>query len=287
MDYVSLAPSPEEFAAGALSPERLETARRALLGDGMVVLTGIVQVAHLDRLKEKMLGDLETILARPDAPFNFNRGNVQQDPPPFAPFLFEDVLLNKFVGQVTGSVLGQGFYNAFYSGNTALPGGERQPVHPDMGQLWPRMEHASPSFALVVNVPVVDVSPQNGSTELWPGTHLDTRYDISSGAGRVEAEHLQTRRTERPPFQPTMKRGDVLIRDMRMWHAGMPNHTREPRPMIAMIHWVPWWNTGSPILFPKAAEDFFQNAPFRTLTQFVDGEVDYLKHGEAYDVREG
>jgi hypothetical protein len=285
MDFVSLAPSPEEIAAGKLTAENLETARRAVNDDGMVVLEGIVDVAHLDLLKTRMLEDLKSILARPDAPFNFNRGNVQQDPPPFAPYLFEDVLLNPLVGQVSESVLGKGFYNAFYSGNTALPNGERQPVHPDMGQLWPRMHHASPAFALVVNVPVVDVSPQNGSTELWPETHLDVRYDISEGAGRIEPAHLDEWRAERPPFQPTMKRGSVLIRDMRMWHAGMPNHTDEPRPMIAMIHWAPWWNTGGKIPFPKSAEAFFADAPFRTATSFVDGEVDYLKHGEAYDVR--
>lgn len=285
MDYVSLAPSPEEIVSGALTPGHLERARTALLEDGMVVLQAIVSVDHLDTLKERMLSDLAAILARPDAPFNFNKGNVQQDPPPFAPYLFEDVLLNPLVGQVTGSVLGKGFYNAFYSGNTALPNGERQPVHPDMGQLWPNMQQASPAFALVVNVPVVDVSPENGSTELWPGTHVDTRYDIAGGASRVEADHLEVRRAERPPFQPVMKRGDVLIRDMRMWHAGTTNHTSEPRPMIAMIHWVPWWNSGETIPFPRSAEPFFANAPFRTATRFVDGDVDYLRHGEAYDVR--
>ncbi len=119
----------------------------------------------------------------------------------------------------------------------------------------------------------------------WPGTHLDTRYDIATGAARVEEAHLEARRAERPPFQPTLKRGSVLIRDMRMWHAGTVNHTEEPRPMIAMIHWVPWWSTAGEVPFPKSAEGFFAGAPFRTATRFVEGEVDYLKHGEAYDVK--
>src|SRR3569623_850087 len=110
MDFVSLAPSPEEIAAGALTPANLERARGAVNDDGMVVLEGSVEVAHLDVLKTRMLEDLKSILERPDAPFNFNRGNVQQDPPPFAPFLFEDVLLNPIVGQVSESVLGNGFY---------------------------------------------------------------------------------------------------------------------------------------------------------------------------------
>lgn len=283
MDFVSLAPSPEEIAAGALRPENLDRARRAVLEDGMVVLQGIVDPAHLDVLKARMLEDLAAILARPDAPFNFTKGNVQQDPPPFAPYLFADILLNPLVGGISESVLGKGFSNAFYSGNTALPHGQRQPVHADMGHLWPGHSPASPPFALVVNVPVVDVSPANGSTELWPGTHRDARDDVFED-GRLSTAAVEARRAERPPLQPTLRRSDVLIRDMRMWHAGTVNHTDEPRPMIAMIHWVPWWPTET-IPFPQVAEPFFADAPFRTATRFVDGEVDYLHHGEAYDVR--
>ena len=283
MEFVFLAPSHEEVAAGALRAVNLDLARRAVLEDGMVVLKGIVKPDHLALLKARMLEDLATILGRPDAPFNFTTGNVQQAPPPFAPYLFEDILLNPLVGRISESILGKGFSNAFYSGNTALPHGQRQPVHADMGHLWPGYAPASPPYALVVNVPVVDVSSANGSTELWPGTHLDARDDIFE-EGRLSTKAIEARRAERPPIQPILKRGDVLIRDMRMWHAGTVNHTDEPRPMIAMIHWVPWWPTEA-IPFPHCAKPFFANAPFRTSTRFVDGEVDYLHHGEAHDVR--
>ena len=282
MHYVSLTPTPAEKAAGALTPDSLEKARRAVEEDGMVVLEAVVDPAHLDALKERMLADLVTLLARPDAPFNFTKGNVQQDPPPFAPYLFRDVLLNPLIGGVSEAVLGQGFSNAFYSGNTALPHGERQPVHADMGHLWPG-KPPTPAYALVVNVPVVDVGPENGSTELWPGTHLDSRDDIFED-GRLSSRAVEARRGERPPFQPVLKRGDVLIRDMRMWHAGTVNHTESPRPMIAMIHWVHWWHAEA-IPFPASEEAFFADAPFRTAARFVEGGVDYLRHGEAYDVR--
>ena len=30
--------------------------------------------------------------------------------------------------------------------------------------------------------------------------------------------------------------GDVLIRDRRLWHRGMPNATDEPRHMLALVH---------------------------------------------------
>jgi hypothetical protein len=131
----------------------------------------------------------------------------------------------------------------FYSGNTTLPGqGARQPVHTDEGQLWPDLEVATPPYALVVNVMPMDISPHNASTEIWPGTHLDTSNYYQLGDLKIPAERLEARRQVVPPFQPTAPAGTVIIRDMRLWHAGMPNYSDTPRPMIAMIHYVSWWN---------------------------------------------
>ncbi|WP_309718708.1 hypothetical protein [Armatimonas sp.] len=60
--------------------------------DGFVVLEDVLDPAHCEVLCEKMLADVDAILKRPDVPFNFNKGNIQQAPPPFAPYLFEDIL---------------------------------------------------------------------------------------------------------------------------------------------------------------------------------------------------
>ncbi|HVK03164.1 MAG TPA: phytanoyl-CoA dioxygenase family protein [Armatimonadaceae bacterium] len=274
----------EERAAGRMGEAKRAEALRALAEDGFVVLRGVIDVAHIDLLKERMLADLGRILARADAPFNFNTGNVQQAPPPFHPYLFRDVLFNEMVIGVTRAALGPGVKNGFYSGNTALPGGERQPVHPDVGQLWPDLAHATPPFGLVVNVPVVDMGPENGATELWPGTHRDTTYSIHDGAPRIPEEKLAPWRARRPPVQPTAARGDVLIRDTRLWHAGMPNHTEEPRPMIAMIHWASWWSEADAIDLPEEARDFFTHPALRTVARWHPS-VDHLRHGQAYDLR--
>lgn len=42
----------------------------------------------------------------------------------------------------------------------------------------------------------------------------------------------------RPPVQPVVKKGDILIRDLRLWHAGMPNETDKERIMIAIGYQV-------------------------------------------------
>jgi len=277
--------TPEEVQTGRIMPAHLTAATRALRDDGLVVLHDVIAPDHIAALREKMLADLPAYLARTDAPFNFNTGNVQQEPPPFAPYLFQDVLLNDIVISVTHSLLGDGLHNGFYSGNTAVGGsGQRQPVHADSGQLWPNLTAATPPYALVVNVPVVNMSAANGSTEVWPGTHLDTTIFVQQGDIKLPPEVVEARRAVRPPLQPSVRAGSVVIRDIRLWHAGMPNTTDQARPMIAMIHNVSWWSSGK-VEFPRSEEAFFAHPILRTDAEWVDGPINYIAHGGAYDVQ--
>ena len=170
---LSLSISPDEVKSGQLTPEHLDAAVNAIQIDGVVVLEDIINISHLKVLREKMLNDVRDILKRDDIPFNFTAGNIQQGPPPFPPYLYRDILANDLVISVTKAVLGPGLRVSSYSGNTALPSDSRQPVHGDIGQITPTDDAFSPFFALVVNIPVVDVEPCNGSTEIWPGTHVD------------------------------------------------------------------------------------------------------------------
>jgi hypothetical protein len=274
---ITIEPTEQEWATGVLSQEHRRTAADALRTDGLVVLAEVVDPDHLDLLHERMITDLAALRARPDTPYNWNTGNLQQDPPPFPPYLFADVLLNPFVIAVTSALLGPGLKNVMYGGNTALPGDQRQPVHADVGHLWPLdvLEEAHPAAQLVINVATVDVSPANGATELWPGTHRE----LGAGVGddiKIDSELLAARRSVVPPFQPTLRRGSMLIRDIRLWHAGMPNTTGEPRPMLAMIHTSSWMQTGTPLSFPAGTEAFFDHPVLTTAARFTDEPIDHI-----------
>jgi hypothetical protein len=284
MNMLNLNITAAERVSGRLAPHRRESALAALREHGYVVLAGAVQRSHALVLRRKMLADLPRIVERCDAPFNFNTGNIQQEPPPFSPYLFRDVLLNDYAIELTHALLGAGVKNSYYSGNTAMPfAGSRQPVHVDLGQLWPGLEQATPPYAYVVNVPIVDMTPENGSTELWPGSHLDTTMHVQMGDLKVPEAALEARRQVAPPLQPTVPAGSILIRDIRLWHAGMPNLTPRPRPMIAMIHGIAWWNTDQTIDFPRGTEEFFQHPLLETSARFVAGAIDYIHHSEAYE----
>ena len=274
----------DEKAQGQLTAAHLAAATEAMKSDGIVVLENVVDLAHLAVLKERMLADVDEILRRPNLPIQFTAGNIQQDPPPFPEYLFRDILVNDLVISVAKSLLGTGLTNDFYSGNTNLPGSSGQPVHADEGQLWPNLPSAHPPARLVVNVPVVDMDEKNGSTELWSGTHLDTTISAQMDSIRVPLDVLEARRAVSPPYQPSVKAGSVLIRDIRVWHRGTPNYSDQPRPMIAMIHNISWWR-GATMVFPKGVEEFLSHSDLRSSAKFVDTPIDYLHRHEAYDVQ--
>ena len=124
------------------------------------------------------------------------------------------------------------------------PNPQRQPVHSDAD-----FAHPTHPFALVINVPLIDFTPENGSTELWLGTHTGSLsgLQVQEGAhgdrasGRIKESLLAERRSIRAPSQPNIRKGSIVIRDLRLWHAGMPNLTDDVRVMLALIHFAPWY----------------------------------------------
>lgn len=263
----------QERAAGAMSAAHLEEAIGALRTDGYVVLEDIIPHAPLDVLTERMLEDAERLI-RAEHWGGAGRlpGHLQQGPPPFAPYVFPEVVANRFVSQVTKDLLGEGVYNTFYNGNTNCPGSGTQPLHGDGRPLWPNMETAHPTASVVVNVCPTGATEENGAVELWPGTHLITELTYPIGE-----EQEAARRRVCPPVRGTMKTGSALIRDMRLWHRGVLNRSDRPRPMIAMIHNVRWLQRGKPLVYGKGCEEALAaNPDIDQNAVFTDEPIDYL-----------
>jgi hypothetical protein len=97
----------------------------------------------------------------------------------------------------------------FLSANTAFktPPSKRrcQPVHVDV--------HFKPllniPFGFCVNINLIDVDPEHGSTEVWLGSHLDTswQYEVEEGSSVIPIEILEKRKKFNPPIQPTLPKG--------------------------------------------------------------------------------
>lgn len=58
----------------------------------------------------------------------------------------------------------------------------------------------------------------------------------------IKEDLLEERRKVRAPSQPSVKKGSVIIRDLWLWHGGKPNLGKEPRVVLAMVQFAPWYN---------------------------------------------
>ncbi len=277
-----ITPSAAEHAAGRFEAAAVQHAIAALRKDGFLVINDIVEHDHLDRLRERMTGDLDTIRALPAVPHNFVWGNIQQNPPPDAGLVFRDVVANPFVCQVTRELLGPGAFNDYLSGNTNIPGSGLQPVHVDDGQLWPDLQMAHPPARLVVNVALGDTTAENGAIELWPGTHLDTSMAIGNDT-KVPKEQVAARRAVRGPVQGSTSKGSMLIRDMRLWHRGTPNRSAGTRFMIAMIHSVAWYRRTRRFELEEACAPVFAGCPIENAIPLVANPGNHLTGNDPYD----
>lgn len=291
-------PSEAEVRNKSLAPRNLELAVRSLHADGLVVVEDVVPHEDLDALNEKMVKDARYLQSLGDkGPFNYNQGNLQQDPPPVAEYFYKSIFTSwslfylmimdalvlikatdPIATQITSTVLGPRPKWTFCSANSAMPplpgaSPQRQPVHSDAD-----FDHPSHPFALVVNIPLVTMTPENGSTELWLGTHT---ADISAqegkhgerASGRIKENVLAERRSVRGPSQPNVRKGSIVLRDLRLWHAGMPNMSDEVRVMLALIHFAPWYRNPMRLQFGEDVRDLLAG-----LESQLEIPVDWVKN---------
>ncbi len=271
---MEITPSLSEQTAAQLSPAHLHQAMQSILKDGYVILRDVIAHDHLDVLLPRMTADSECLIAAEKwGGAGRLQGHLQQAPPPCAPYVFRDIVANPFAIQVTHSLLGDGMYNRFYNGNTNCPQSPMQPLHADADHLWPDFEIAHPPASLIVNVTLVDVTEDNGSTELWPGTHL-----LSNGGDRrVDSDTEARRRVEVPPVRANTAKGSLVIRDARLWHRGMPNHSSAVRHMIAMIHNIHWLERPGKLWYDSRCQtEFPQDKRIDHNAQFTDLPLEYL-----------
>jgi hypothetical protein len=134
-----------------------------------------------------------------------------------AEFFFPEIYANKAAGTVLNSVLGPRPELRYVRSNTLVGNvGERQQVHKDI-----KGRHLPHPCAVAANICLVNVAPENGSTELWLGTHNTPGYehyvDPKMNKGAVKPEAWQAREKVRPPVYGTIPRGSLILRDLRLW----------------------------------------------------------------------
>ena len=237
-----------------------------------MLLRGIAAENELNKLEHRMQADTLRLTEF----VNRNGGNprasghLQQGPPPICDFVLPSIAMNPIVNQISCAVLGGKPCLTFYNGNTNGPGSCVQGLHADTRHLFPDWETATPPWQLVVNIPTDDCTLDNGAIELWPGTHQVVRPQTPP-----DAETEAARRQTHPPIRAVSRRGDILLRDGRLWHRGVPNQSDKPRQMIALIHSAAW-AAGELLTFETGCEAVLHNPQLSVRAEYTTKPIDYL-----------
>jgi hypothetical protein len=219
---------------GALSPEEARLAVQAVAVDGYVVIEKALPADLVRRLHAAFVEVFEAHVARTDP----NRGaNRYQMHLPFTPpFIAPEVIANPLILPLLDALVSKDCVCHYFASDTPLPGSDYQRVHSDITLLFPETPLSLPAYSVVLNIPLVDFTPENGPVEIWPGgTHLmPGAVDMAALAPNMHSETV------------LMPAGSLLLRDMRMWHRGTPNRSNAARPNLALIYSRPWLKTHYP-----------------------------------------
>lgn len=273
--------TPEEIRTRKIGSHNLQAAVEALHQDGLVVLKNAVNVDHLDKLNARMVPEAEDLYSRPSTHRNFgqNTGNIQQEPVLEDGYIFQDVIANPWATDVIQCMLGPRPTLRFYSANTAFRATGRQPPHIDVDFDFPKVP-----FGYCVNINLVDVTPGNGSTEVWLGSHADTDVGVlDTEEYQIRPSLQRQRRKTRPPVQPSLPKGSLIIRDFRLWHAGMPNQTDEPRVMLVTVQFPSWYRSELKMKLPRAVQDNIDWGDVVPSVEWMDDGYDYLQGAHDHD----
>ena len=163
-----------EQSSGELAKDNLANAIEAIRKDGYVIIEQVVDHAILDALKTRMDEDSAKLIeAQKWGGAGRIHGHLQQGPPPFAPFLSPDILVNPYAVQISQKMLGAGFCCGFYNGNTNTPNSTFQPLHADGVHLWGEQDQPHPVTQLIINL------------ASFPRTHLTKTDRHRSGQVRI------------------------------------------------------------------------------------------------------
>ncbi|OQE16567.1 hypothetical protein PENFLA_c027G08429 [Penicillium flavigenum] len=275
----SITLSDAELATGETSLENIQAGVEQFHKNGFIIIENSIPCHILDNVREQMTKDIDSSLAWPRVQFNHGvqHKNISQTPPLAAKFLHKELWANPHAIAIIENILGPRPELSFVSSNIALPGGiGRQAVHSDAYH-----EHLPFPFCIEVYVFLSDASAENGVTELWPGTHegFNKKDHIPHERGWIPKSLINERAKVSPPIQPATKKGSICMRDLRLWHAGMPNFTQEPRIMMAFLYFPRWYRSFMQIKLPQECREIVESwKHVEVKAEFVDGPVDWVTY---------
>lgn len=229
---------------GPLSPRGLRKVRAGMERDGAVVVEGLFPLPLLKRLRAEVLrlhgsGELRA------------RGRVRDIGGRYAavlplkgPFLDPRLYGDARLHAMLGVLLGADYRLSSLETVISEPGAGRQHQHVDGPLRFERVVGRRrepyrgdlsdlPPYAVSLCVPLCDVGDVNGPTAIWLGSHKSALRPKPPGEAEV------SRRYGLAPMAGRL--GRAFLFDFRVFHGGMPNDSREPRPLLILVFTRSWY----------------------------------------------
>lgn len=200
--------------------------------DGYTVIKEFISVEIIDQMAASFQSILEKRMEM--GPPDRGPGRFYTTVPFTLPFANSSVFADPFLIKVMQGIVGNDFVMCQLACDTPVSGSEYQTTHRDTEGLFFDDESTyveTPAYQLAVNFPLCDIlSNDIGPLEVAKKTHLLTSHDqdrlIESQSVQLDAIY--------------MKKGDILIRDVRCLHRGTPNITHQSRPMVVIGYSRKW-----------------------------------------------
>jgi hypothetical protein len=139
-----------------------------------------------------------------------------------------DVFGNPILLKILRKLIGRNLHLINFTTVVSYPGTPQQRPHRDYPHLF---DHADvgpdlPIYAINVAVPLIDVDLETGPTGVWLGSHRMTKN------AAVKDSDMK---------QCAFQRGDCMLLDYRVLHAGLANRSQGARPIVYMVYALPWF----------------------------------------------
>ncbi len=225
-----------ETTAGELAPETAAAAHAAFGEHGCVLLRGMFPPAAIEAMHREYLAQYGALdmaamgieAERPAPNRFFGVGGARCDITlrMTGGFAQPDVFANPRLLKFLGPLLGDDFHLTNFTTVVSHPGAPVQHIHRDLAHLFPDgLGPNLPVYAVNAAVPLIDVDTRTGPTGVWLGSH---RWPHASA--RIENMTAAA-----------LQRGDCMLLDYRTLHAGLPNASRQIRPIVYMVYARPWF----------------------------------------------
>ena len=212
--------------------------------DGAVAFESLFPMPLLKRVRSQVMRRHESGELRKRGLVRDIGGRYAAVLPFEGPFLEPGFYANRRVDATIAALLGPGYCIGSLETVISLPGSSRQHQHIDGPIRFDRHVGGTkrayqgdlsdlPPYAVTLCVPLCDLDEENGPTAIWPGSHRTALLARPPGEARVDRDF--------PVEYMVGKFGRSFIFDYRVFHGGMPNFSREARPLLMFVFTRPWY----------------------------------------------